>query len=153
MLLRSLLCGFLEFSGLSRQRERVAPVRVSELLLELLCNLALKAIEGSAEVGKDVRGSEAIASGVVGRIHRVHDYKHLLVHLRETEKRSKHTVTIRNSLCHFLPLGYLPFFACIDAIMARIEAVRVEFQEAHQQSRGGHMLTLKVVVFDICNNQ
>lgn len=52
-------------------------------MLELLCNLALEAVERSTEVVEDVCGAMAIPSGVVGGVHRVLNYKVMLVHLRQ----------------------------------------------------------------------
>jgi hypothetical protein len=54
-----------------------------KLLLELLSDSTLEAEESGPEVVEDVRCTETISSRVVGGVHRVHDYKHVLVHLRQ----------------------------------------------------------------------
>ena len=56
---------------------------LSHLLLELICDLALEAVECSTEVVKDVSGAETVARGVVGRDHRVLNHEVMLVHLRQ----------------------------------------------------------------------
>ncbi len=142
MLLRARLCWLLRLRGLSCQREGVAPVGVRKLLLKLLGNLALEAIEGRAEVGEDVGSAEAVARRVVGEVDWVHDYKHLLVHLRKGVKRPKHTVTIK----FFIPI--LLSVAGVHAEVPWVETVRVEVEEAHEQARGGQvgaLLQLEVV--------
>ncbi len=53
------------------------------LLLELLGDLTLEAKERCAEVVENFWSTITIPGGVVGGVHWVHDYKHVLVYLRQ----------------------------------------------------------------------
>jgi len=53
------------------------------LLLELLGDLTLEAEESGPEVVENVRRAETVPGRVVGEVHGVNDYKHVLVHLRQ----------------------------------------------------------------------
>lgn len=56
---------------------------LSQLLLKLLCNLALEAVKCCAETIYNFCGAEAITSGVVWRVHWILNNKVALVHLRQ----------------------------------------------------------------------
>jgi len=55
---------------------------LSQLLVELLRNLALEAVEGGAEVVQDVSGAVAVSRSVVREVHWVLNHEVILVHLR-----------------------------------------------------------------------
>jgi len=57
-------------------------VLLSQLMMELLRNLALEAVESGAEVIQDVGSPVTVSSGVVREVHWVLNHEIVLVHLR-----------------------------------------------------------------------
>jgi hypothetical protein len=52
-------------------------------LLVATVNQALQSLEGVSEAFQNIGRAETVTRGVVGRVDRVHDDKHWLIHLRK----------------------------------------------------------------------